>query len=69
MTKFSSYRLVNLGLCIQWVIDAYRKRSERGSSLTRWTVPTGQLTFEFTIKLLRQEARNDADSAGRSQDV
>ncbi|TPX07251.1 uncharacterized protein E0L32_010845 [Thyridium curvatum] len=44
--------LVHLILLVMRTVAAFRAR--RGTQ-TRWSIPTGQLTFEFTIKLLRQE--------------
>ncbi len=45
-------RLCHTVLFIMRCFAAYGTRFWRRS---RWTIPTGQLTFEFTIKLLSQE--------------
>jgi hypothetical protein len=47
----------------------FQHRRTRGLTWGQWQFPAGQLTVEFTVKLLRQETREGTTAALDHQDT
>ncbi|QBZ57362.1 hypothetical protein PoMZ_02286 [Pyricularia oryzae] len=59
---------VHLYLAIKRWIEVFRARRREGNGITRFGIPSGQLSFEFTIKFLNQDGLRAREDASRAQE-
>ncbi|KAI6350072.1 hypothetical protein MCOR25_010608 [Pyricularia grisea] len=58
---------VHVFLAIKRWIDVFRARRREGNGVTRFGIPSGQLSSEFTIKFLDQDGLRARGDASRTQ--
>lgn len=62
------HRFVHLYLAIKRWIEVFRARRREGNGITRFGIPSGQLSFKFTIKFLDQDGLRAREDASRAQE-
>ncbi|TLD21259.1 hypothetical protein PspLS_09112 [Pyricularia sp. CBS 133598] len=58
---------VHLFLAIKRWIEVFRARRREGNGMTHFGIPSGQVSFEFTIKFLDQDGLRAREDASRTQ--